>query len=154
MIPLSALTNIDDEHQAMAQRCCLPQVSSTSSQGPNFIHGCASDGNYAELNSVDGRFEVQHRGSHSNEQPKVIFVQYPKLQKPSIVGESSVDSIHPQGPLPPSPSDCDASFNEEPSSYPMDLTSRIARASEADDTLVASSLGKDNRGYQNHENQR
>ena len=38
VIPLSALTNIDDQHQAMAQRCCLPQVSSTSSQGPNFIH--------------------------------------------------------------------------------------------------------------------
>ena len=169
VIPLSALTTIDDQHHAMAQRCCLPQVSSTSSHGPNFIHDykhapiCSmgplidqrlfhpyvSNGNNAELNSVDGRFEVQHRGSHSIQQPEVIFEQYPKVKKSSIVSDSSADSIHPQGPLPPSPSDCDSSCNEEPSLYSMELTSRIRMAGEAD-TLVASSLGRDNGGYQTH----
>ena len=173
MIPLSALTNIDDQYQAMAQRCCLHLVSSTSSQVPNFIHDdkhapicsmgqlidqrqfhhCASDGNNVSVNSVDGRFEAQHRVSHPNGRPEVMFVQYPKLQKPSIVSESSADSIHPQGPLPPSPSECASSFNEEPSSYPIEHISRIAKEDKAE-TLVASSLGRDNGGYQNHENQR
>ena len=117
-----------------------------------FYHS-ASDGNDVGVNTVKGRFEAQHRVSHPNEQPEVMLVQYSKLQKTSVVSESSADSIHPQGPLPPSPSDCDSSFNEEPSSYPMELTSRIAREGEID-TLVPSSWGRDNGGYQNHENQR
>ena len=80
-------------------------------------------------------------------------MQYPKLQLPSIVSQLSADSIHPQGPLPPTPSDCESSFKEEPSLYLIETTSQIATAGEAD-TLVASSSGKDNGGYQNHENQR
>ena len=173
MVPLSALTNIDGQHHAMAQRCCFPQVSSTSSHGPNIIHApphapicsmgplinrgqlhhCVSDGNNVGVTSVDGGFTAQHQVSHSNQQPGVMLVQYPKLPKSSIVSESSADTIHPQGPLPPTPIDRDSSVAEEQTPYLMELPSRPASAGAAA-IQVASSLGMDTGGYPNHVNQR
>ena len=173
MVPLSALTNIDPQHQAMAQRCCFPQVSSTSSHGPNIIHAaphapicsmgplmnrgqlhhCVSDGNNVGAASMDGVYSAQHQVPHSSQQPGVMLVQYPNLPKSSIVSESSADTVHPQGPLPPTPVDRDSSVAESQTPYLMELPSRPASAGAAA-IQAASSLGIDTGGYPNHVNQR
>ena len=175
MVPLSALTNIDSQHQAMAQqRCCFPQVSSTMSHhGPGIIHApphapicsmgplmnrgqlhhCVSDGNNVGASSVDGVYTAQHQGSHPSQQSGVMLVQYPNLPKSSIVSESSAGTVHPQGPLPPTPVDRDLSGAEEQTPYLMELPSRPASAGAAA-IQAASSLGIDTGGYQNHVGQR
>ena len=178
MVPLSALTNMEHQHQGgIHQGCCMSQVSSTTPHGQNVIHAsphapmcsmgpvlnrgqlyhCLSDGNgIAAVNPIDGMFTAQHQQpSHSNGNSGVILnmVPYPKVTKPSMVSESTADTNHhPQGPLPPTPVDPDASITEDHTMYLMELPSRPASAGAAAIQAV-SSLGLD-AGYQNHVGQR
>ena len=166
MVPLSALTNLEGQHQ----RYCIPQVSSVSTHGQNIVHAtqhppvcsmgphlnrgqlyhCISDGNPAGVNAVDGIFTAQHPPSHPSQAPGVMLnvVQYPNGTKSSIVSESSADTNHPQGPLPPTPVDQNSSAAEEQTPYLMELPSRPASAGAAA-IQAASSHGLD-AGYQNH----
>ena len=166
MVPLSALTNLEGQHQ----RCCIPQVSSVSTHGQNIVHAtqhapvcsmgphlnrgqmyhCVSEGNAAGVNAVDGIYTAQHPPSHPSQAPGVMLnlVQYPKVSESHIVSESSVDANHPQGPLPPTPVDRDSSVAEEQTTYLMELPSRPASAGAAA-IHAAPSHGLDV-GYQNH----
>ena len=176
MVPLSALTNLDGQQQSISQHCCIPQVSSASTHGSNIVHApqhapicsmgplinrggqlyhCVGDINATGANTLEGMFAAQHQPSHPSQSSNVMLnlVQYPQGTKSSIVSESSADTNHPQGPLPPTPVDRgDSSIAGEQTSYLMELPSRPASAGAAA-IQAASSLGLET-GYQNHIGQR
>lgn len=175
MVPLSALSNIDGQHQGMPQHCWIPQVSSSSNHGQNIVHApphapicsmgpplnggqlyhCLSDVNGGGgVNTVGGILTAQQQPSHPTGSSGVMLniMQYPTGAKSSIVSSSAADTNHPQGPLPPTPIEPEPSIMQGQPPTIMELPSRPASAGAAA-ISAASYLGLET-GYQNHVGQR